>query len=99
MTGNRTNYPSCFGILDSVFPAGSDSLRHSPESCLSCPYKTKCLKSAMNGKNGLKVKEEKVDRAYNSGRIPFLKRWSQKKHLDRIKKDLNKGGDNEKTDN
>jgi len=34
-------------------------------------------------KEGLKVKEEMVDRAYNSGMIGFFKRWSDKKDFHR----------------
>ncbi len=83
MKDNKKKYPSCFGILDRVFPIGEDGLRTSPEACLECIYKTKCLRSAMAGSGGLTVHEELVDRAYESGMIGFLGRWSKKKDLNR----------------
>jgi len=73
--------PTCFGLLDTVFPKGEDGLRHSPPPCLDCESKTECLRAAMTGKKGLDVREETVDRAYESGVIGFLERWSMRKHL------------------
>ena len=70
-------------MLDRVFPIGEDGLRSSPEACLECIHKTECLRSAMAGSGGLTVHEELVDRAYESGMIGFLGRWSKKKDLDR----------------
>ncbi len=75
--------PSCFGDLDIVFPKGRDGFRITPHACFACLYKTECLRSAMEGIGGLKIKEEIVDRAYQSGIITFLERWSQKKDLNR----------------
>lgn len=75
--------PDCFGDLETVFPKGEDNLRTSPEQCLACRYKTPCLRSAMKGIGGLKVRDEFVDRAYGSGGISFLERWSKKKELSR----------------
>jgi hypothetical protein len=83
MTDKNNKHPSCFGMIDRVFPIGEDSLRSSPESCLECICKTECLRSAMAGSGGLTVHEELVDRAYESGMIGFLGRWSKKKDLDR----------------
>ena len=37
----------------------------------------------MAGSGGLTVHEELVDRAYESGMIGFLSRWSKKKDLNR----------------
>ncbi len=76
-------YPYCFGIIENVFPKGEDDLRHTPESCFVCIYKTECLRTAMEKSGGLKVKEELTDRAYESGMIGFLERWSKKKYLNR----------------
>lgn len=73
--------PDCFGDLEQVFPLSEDGLRHSPEKCLSCAEKTRCLKTAMDGENRVLMEEERVDRAYQSGRISFLMRWSKKKTL------------------
>ncbi|OEU74895.1 MAG: hypothetical protein BA864_00465 [Desulfuromonadales bacterium C00003093] len=79
----NNKYPSCFGMLDRVFPIGEEGFRSSPETCLECIHKTECLRSAMAGSGGLTVHEELVDRAYESGMIGFLGRWSKKKDLDR----------------
>ena len=76
----------CFGNMEKVFPLGADGLRHSPESCLKCKYKTQCLSTAIQGKEGIKVKEEKVDMAYESGTMGFFERWSRKKYLHAEKK-------------
>jgi hypothetical protein len=78
---HEEEYPYCFAKLDNVFPKGDDGLRHTPESCMVCLYKTECLRTAMRKPDGLKVREEKVDRAYAGGMIGFLERWSQKKDL------------------
>lgn len=75
--------PRCFGELETVFPKGKEGLRNTPESCLPCLHKTACLRSAIEKPDGLKVKEEIVDRAYESGMITFLERWSKKKELQR----------------
>ena len=73
--------PDCFGNLEIVFPKGEDNLRTSPDKCLKCSFKTQCLRSAIKGMGGIKVQEELVDRAYGSGVIGFLERWSKKKEL------------------
>jgi len=79
-------YPYCFAKLEVVFPKGNDGLRHTPESCFVCFCKTECLRTAMGKSEGLEVREECVDRAYESGMIGFLERWSKKKNLHRKKK-------------
>jgi hypothetical protein len=81
MTVNQNKYPPCFGDLETVFPIGEEGLRHSPESCMPCYYKTQCLRKAMAQKDGIKVREEMVDRAYASGVMGFFDRWSRKKAL------------------
>jgi hypothetical protein len=88
---SKEKYPQCFGVLDSVFPKKENGLRVSPESCISCPHKTECLKSAMEGPRGLEVKGEFVDRAYESGMIGFLQRWSKKKDINRRLKEKGAG--------
>jgi hypothetical protein len=42
-----------------------------------------CLQAAMEGLEGLKFEEKRIDRAYECGMIGKLERWSQKKHLRR----------------
>jgi hypothetical protein len=85
MTTKKNEYPYCFGILDNVFPMEKNGLRSTPESCMTCRYKTKCLRAAMGGEEGVKVKEEIIDRAYASGMIGFINRWSRKKTLQQEK--------------
>jgi len=79
-------HPECFGVLETVYPLQDDGFRNTPASCFACRYKTDCLRSAMGGIEGLKVKEEFLDRAYESGLIGFLERWARKKGLDYMRK-------------
>ena len=73
--------PECFGDLDQVFPMTKDGLRHSPDTCKVCNYKPDCLKTSVAGGNRIVVEEEKLDRAYRSGKIGFMRRWLRKKSL------------------
>lgn len=74
--------PACHGVLDEVFPMGEAGLRHSPERCLACPHKTPCLRAALSSDpHADRVRDERVDRAYASGNLSFLERWSRKKSL------------------
>jgi hypothetical protein len=75
----------CFGHLETVFPMGEDGLRHTPDICLECPDKTECLRAAIQGVEGLKVREEHLSRAYDSGTIGFFERWARKKELQQKK--------------
>ena len=86
MAQNKKSTPACFAQLETVFPMGKDGLRDTPETCLACRQKTECLRMAIQGRDGLKVREEQIDRAYNSGRIGFFERWSKKKTIHRKKK-------------
>ena len=88
MTQKKKSTPACFARLETVFPMGKDGLRNTPEACLACRQKTECLRMAIQGRDGLKVREEQIDRAYNSGRIGFFERWSKKKTIHRKKKSL-----------
>lgn len=81
MTVNQKKFPPCFGDLKSVFPMAAEGLRQTPESCMPCYYKTECLRKAMRDKDGITVREEMVDRAYESGVVGFFERWSRKKAL------------------
>ena len=83
MSDTEKKNPTCFGKLDVVFPKTENGLRDTPETCLPCVHKTACLRSALEGDSGFKVKEEVIDRAYTSGHIHFLERWSRKKDLQR----------------
>ena len=73
--------PDCFGDLGTVFPMGPDGFRESPPDCMRCPHKTDCLRAAVQGKKGKTVRREAIDRAYRSGKISFLERWSRRKML------------------
>ena len=83
MKEEKPSCPACFGNLEIVFPEGDDDLRASPETCMVCPKKTECLRTAMKGKSGINVREAAVDRAYTSGSMGFVERWSRKKELNR----------------
>jgi hypothetical protein len=78
--------PSCHGRLECVFPKGEDGLRHSPQECSDCPDKVDCLRAAIQSKDGIAVREEKLDRDYASGQVGFLDRWSRKKKYQQRKK-------------
>jgi len=82
----KNKQPECFAQLETVFPMGKDGLRNTPDTCLACLHKTECLRAAVKGRDGLKVREEQIHRAYDSGMIGFLERWSKKKAIDRQKK-------------
>jgi len=90
MTNATTEYPYCFGKLDNVFPMGPDGLRCTPESCFYCRCKTECLRTAIQKVEGVDVRLEQVDRAYSSGMIGFIERWSRKKNLQNRKSALKK---------
>lgn len=78
--------PECFARLESVFPVGTDGLRHTPPECLNCDRKTKCLRAAVAGEQGLVVHEERLQRAYQAGAVGFLERWARQKTLEGRKK-------------
>lgn len=86
----KKEHPYCFGKLDNVFPLKKDGLRHTPDSCMVCFCKTECLRKAISGPEGIAVKKEQIKRAYRSGTISFVERWSRKKALDRQKKNNGK---------
>jgi hypothetical protein len=90
MDPKPNRHPPCFGDLKTVFPKGPDGLRHTPRQCMICVFKTECLRSAMDGADGLGVREESVDRAYAAGMIGFFQRWSRKKDLRRRQADAKK---------
>ena len=83
MIDRKEKFPPCFGDLDTVFPKDNNGFRNTPETCLACADKTECLRTAMKGAEGLKVREEYIDRAYASGIMSFLERWSLKKDIKR----------------
>lgn len=78
--------PDCFGDIDTVFPLGADGMRVTPDACLRCAHKTRCLRTGMEHGSGLRIREEMIDRAYRGGLIGFFQRWSGKKVIDRVRK-------------
>ncbi|MCJ8500775.1 hypothetical protein [Desulfatitalea alkaliphila] len=78
----RDEKPACYGDIETVFPLAADGLRATPEECMRCLHKTACLRSAMEGRRGWRVRAEMVDRAYRGGIIGFFQRWSRKKIID-----------------
>ena len=81
MAEDHEDKPNCYGKLELVFPKGQDGLRHSPESCVPCFCKTECLRKVMAGEEGLRIRAETTQRAYESGAIGFFERWSKQKAL------------------
>ena len=98
MKEEKPNCPVCFGNLEIVFPESGDGLRTSPETCMACLHKTECLRTAMKGSSGITVREAAVDRAYTSGSMGFVERWSRKKELNRrLKQQVKKEKSQKKT--
>ncbi len=91
MKKEKPTCPVCFGNLEIVFPEADEGLRASPETCMACQLKTECLRTAMQGKSGISVREAAVDRAYTSGSMGFIERWSRKKELSHRLKQQVKG--------
>ncbi|RTZ99197.1 MAG: hypothetical protein DSY89_08815 [Deltaproteobacteria bacterium] len=89
----RKERPCCYGRLDRVFPMGKNGFRESPDSCSPCMYKTGCLRQAMAGPEGLKVRVEMVDRSHRDGWRGAFRRWSTRKTLARQIKEVQKQGE------
>jgi len=53
---------------------------------MECAHKTDCLRQAMQSQAGIGVREDAVDRAYESGSLGFLERWAKKKALQQRRK-------------
>ncbi|MBW1888364.1 MAG: hypothetical protein JRI52_08460 [Deltaproteobacteria bacterium] len=78
----------CFGILAKVFPLGEKGFREIVPACFDCSERIPCLKAALSTNEGLEMKAETLERAKASGLIGRLQRWSQKKELGRLMKQL-----------
>ena len=76
----------CFGVLDKVFPMGKVGLREVVESCFECHDRKACLEAALTTKQGLEFRGELLLRIPASGLVGRLKRWSEKKELNRLMK-------------
>ena len=80
MTGNQKE---CFGILDKVFPMVDQDLRQIAPACFDCTDRIGCLKSALDTEKGLEFRANVMDRFPATGLAGRLRRWSDKKDLDR----------------
>lgn len=89
MSRTEIERPDCFGDLETVFPLGENELRQSPESCLTCPHKTDCLRRALGTEAGAAVERGGAAGANPSSRLfKGLRRWS---HL-KAARDRNRSG-------
>ncbi len=85
-----TDTLDCFGQLEKVFPEGEDGFRTSPLECMKCPMAKPCIQAAMKGSEGLQFEEKRIDRAYESGLIGTVERWSKKKLIRQKIEELSK---------
>ena len=76
----------CFGILDRVFPRGTEGLREIVPACFECPDKKPCLQTALKTEEGFQLRSEVLDRSPANGFLGNLKRWSERKELSRLSK-------------
>lgn len=74
---------ACFGILDKVFPMGTEGLREVPGECFGCEDRLQCLKTAINTEDGFKMRSNNLERIPAGGLLGRIRRWSQKKELSR----------------
>jgi len=81
MEEERKERPDCFGILDEVFPMGEEGIREVRERCIDCPFRVECLREAIQTEEGLKMREEMMERMPVKGVGDWVRRWSEKKML------------------
>ena len=74
---------NCFGILEKVFPMGETGLREIVPACFECSDRKECLQKALNTEQGLVFRTEIIERSPPRGLISRLKRWSERKDLNR----------------
>jgi hypothetical protein len=79
MVDDNAGQPECFGQLEIVFPMGEEGIRTTPPKCMKCSLVKSCIQAAMRSAEGLRLEEERVDRAYEYGLIGRLDCWSKKK--------------------
>ena len=76
---------ACFGILDEVFPFGTDELRGIRSSCSDCPDLNACFQAALASPAGVEMRTERAAavaaRSERRGLFGFLKRWSTLKRI------------------
>jgi hypothetical protein len=85
------SHKDCFGIFDKVFPMGSEGLREIVPACFECPDRKACLHAALQTEEGFELKSQVLDRSSVYGFVGRLRRWSEKKELNRLKTALEGG--------
>lgn len=82
--------PDCFGILHEVFPIRDSGVREIRERCIDCPYRLECLREALDTEEGIRMREEMLKRVPVNSVGDWLKRWSEKKQLSRMRQEKRK---------
>ena len=77
---------ACFGKLDVVFPVGRNGLREVPEGCFECSERVACMKAALASPVGIEMQWGLLERDPEKGWRGRLKRWSERKELNRRQK-------------
>jgi hypothetical protein len=77
------SHKSCFGDLNRVFPLGGEGLREVVPDCFACPELKRCLQRALETEAGLALKMEALDRVPATGLASRIKRWSERKTIQR----------------
>lgn len=74
--------PSCYGLLDKVFPMSGEGLREVRDLCWNCALRVECLREAMErGEQRRTLSEERARRDTAAGGVAgFLQRWSRLKN-------------------
>ena len=83
----ETAQKECYGVLEKVFPLGEEGLREVRQECFECPHKTTCLRAALQTREGLEMRSQRLERMMEGGVLGRLRRWSRKKELARLIKE------------
>lgn len=73
---------------------GKHGLREVVTTCFDCPDRKACLQTALATGKGIAFRSEIIDRAAARGLVGRLRRWSEKKALNRLMKQI-EGRENE----
>lgn len=79
MDGTGLDGRKCFGVLEIVFPSGESGMREVPPECMGCGQKVACMKAALASEEGIRFREDRLERSEKSGMMGWLERWSRKK--------------------
>ncbi len=85
---SNSQTPSCYGVLDKVFPMSGEGLREVRDLCWNCALRVECLREALERQDQRRtMSEERARRDTPAGGVAgFLQRWS------RLKNESKKGG-------